>query len=232
VRCAPLPVGWAKNHRNASRDRALRREKSTLSGFQRPRAAFFTGLLALSSRLKDLPPIDALAHPNNGDKFAKHAPLLDAATASEATAQDSAAAFIIICDYSLQRLAAEGMTADTRTIGPEAYNGVKLNQAIWALANQARHLHQWQQNNWDPESYAVLLALEVFPTYHDAARLFLEKLNLPAYVEFEDRLTSTARDVLAGTGFELTATGPGIVSISIVSRNADAPGDRDTVDGQ
>jgi hypothetical protein len=90
-----------------------------------------------------------------------------------------------------------------------------LNRAIWALANQARHLHEWQQNDWDENSYKVLVALDLFPTYHDASRLFLEKLNLPSYVDFEERLTKTTLDVLKRTGLELTRTGPGIVTLTM-----------------
>ena len=170
---------------------------------------------ALKQRYAALPPLDFYTLRIGGDTDQGHSTLLDAQKAAEATAQDSAAAFIIICDYSLQRLRTEGETPDTRTLGADAYNGVKLNRAIWALANQARHLHEWQQNDWDEKSYEVLVTLDLFPTYHDAARLFLEKLNLQSYIDFEERLTKTALDVLKVTGLELTRTGPGIVTLTM-----------------
>lgn len=173
---------------------------------------------ALQLRYDALPPLDLYSVPGNGG--GEHAAVLDGKLGAEATAQDSAVAFIIICDYSLQRLRSEGGAADTRTLGLDAYGGVKLNQAIWALGNQARHLHEWQQNRWDPKSYEVLVRLGLFPTYHDAARLFLEKLNLASYVDFEERLTHTAIDALKGSGFELTRNGPGIVTLTMVGSQA------------
>ena len=170
---------------------------------------------ALKRRFDALPPMDLYTLGLNSDADLEYSTLLDGQKGAEATAQDSAVAFIIICDYSLQRLRTEGKTADTRTLGADAYRGVKLNKAIWALANQARHLHDWQNNNWDEKSYEVLVALGLFPIYHDAARLFLENLNLPSYVDFEERMLDTARDVLRETGCDLTRTGPGIVRLTM-----------------
>lgn len=167
---------------------------------------------ALGLRYDALPPLDLYSIPNNGG--GEHATLLDGKLAAEATARDSAVAFVIICDYSLQRLRTEGKTADTRSLGPDAYNGVKLNRAVWALANQARHLHEWQQNQWDKKSYEVLVKLDLLPTEHDAARLFLEKLCLRSYIDFEERLMQTAADVLGGLG-SLIRNGPGIVTIAV-----------------
>jgi len=170
---------------------------------------------ALKQRYDALPPLDPYTLGIGGGEDLGHSALLDVKIGAESNAQDSAAAFIIICDYSLQRLRTEGDTADTRTLGPDAYNGIKLNSAIWALANQARHLHAWQKNDWDAKPYEVLIALDLLPTYHDAARLFLEKLDLTAYVAFEEMLISTARDVLKAIGFELTRNGPGIVTLTM-----------------
>jgi hypothetical protein len=173
---------------------------------------------AMRQRYAALPPLDPYKLPIDGQRDLGHSALLDGAIAAEATAQDSASAFMVICDYSLQRLGTEAAVVDTRTIGADAYNGVKLNQAIWALANQARHLHKWQQNNWHQEPYDVLVALELFPTYSDSARLFLEKLQLASYIDFEERLTATALDILKGTGFELTRMGPGIVTLTMMAQ--------------
>lgn len=175
----------------------------------------WTEALALRQRLKAVPPLDLTKPRTPGDDDLGYTEFHDDAVAAEATAQDSAAAFMIICDYSLRRLRTEGDTVDTRTIGADAYNGVKLNKAIWALANQARHLDKWQQNDWHRESYEALVALDLFPTYDGAARLFLERLNLPSYLDFEERLTMTVHDVLKPAGLELTRTRPGTVRISM-----------------
>jgi hypothetical protein len=140
-------------------------------------------------------------------------------TAAQATAEDSAVALILIADYSIRRLGKEGdgEIPDTRTIGGDAYNGVKLNEAIWALANQARHLHEWEAKNAaSPREHAVFLALNLPPLYHQAARMFLEQMSLPSYIDFEDRLAQTALDVLAASPFRLDAASAGMVTIRMV----------------
>lgn len=219
-----LPLGIEQTARTAGAFAgAVRAKRDTLQTLYYSAKNSWTEARSLRARYDALPPFDPYEHALNGSTDVGHSTLLDAAIAAEVTAQDSAAAFIMICDYSLQRINAEGLTVDTRTIGGEAYNGVKLNRAIWALANQTRHLHKWQQNDWHQESYNVLVSLQLRPTYPDAARLFLEKLELSAYVDFEERLTATAEDLLQGTGLQLTRFGPGIVTMTIRADLGSAP---------
>jgi hypothetical protein len=67
-------------------------------------------------------------------------------TVAEQTAQDAAWALMLIVDYALQRLGDSIRPVDTRDLGPKLSTGVRLSEVIWALANQARHLHEWMQN--------------------------------------------------------------------------------------
>lgn len=194
---------------------AIRAKRDTLQTLYYAAKNSWAEAQALRKRYAALPRVDPYTLQIDSKADTGHSMLLDGAIGAEATAQDSAAAFILICDYSLQRLSTEGSITDTRTIGAEAYNNVKLNRAIWALANQARHLHKWHQNNWHQEPYDVLMALDLYPTFSDAARRFLEKLDLASYVDFEERLMATAHDVLTPTGYEVTRSGPGIVTLTM-----------------
>ncbi|HEV3155920.1 MAG TPA: hypothetical protein VGZ00_01095 [Candidatus Baltobacteraceae bacterium] len=56
-------------------------------------------------------------------------------------------ALVFLVDLPLQRFTNEvgiGIN-ELKEIG-KVYNGVKFNSAIWALANQARHLKDWKAN--------------------------------------------------------------------------------------
>ena len=123
--------------------------------------------------------------------------LFDAQTEAEATAQDAACALMLLADACIQRLrrAADGVP-DTRTIGANTKNGVRLNAAIWALANQARHIDSWvsttDENLERYEEARTIRALDYDPRNLNVAREFVS-LDLPqTYVEFEDMLLQTA----------------------------------------
>ncbi len=92
-----------------------------------------------------------------------------------------------------------------------------MNEAVWALANQARHLHDWEAKNAaSPREQGVFLSLNLPPLFHQAARMFLEKMSLPSYIDFEDRLAQMAFDVLAGSPYRLDTASAGMVTIMMM----------------
>lgn len=137
--------------------------------------------------------------------------LLNAKSAAEATAQDAASAFVLILDYAIRRLRRAIKPIDTRTLGPQVRNGVRLNAAIWALANQARHADAWlavpaANIDNDPDarnSVRVFRTLALDPHDLNAAREFVCGLNVNSYVAVEAMLLATAHEVLAGTSWRL-----------------------------
>jgi hypothetical protein len=130
-----------------------------------------------------------------------------ARSSAVSSAQDSAIALMIIIDYSLQRFRQAANIEDLRIVGVEAYSGVKLNEAIWSLANQARHLQEWERRDEakleTQDEIKVLRRLGLDPRSHDAAREFLARLNAASYLDLEEKLISTAHEILRGTGYEL-----------------------------
>lgn len=137
--------------------------------------------------------------------------LLNAKRAAEATAQDAASAFVLILDYAIRRLRRDIAPVDARILGPQVRNGVRLNNAIWALANQARHADDWlavpvADIDNDPvarNSVQVFRALALDPHDLNAAREFICGLNVNSYVAIEEMLLATAHEVLVGTGWRL-----------------------------
>ena len=124
--------------------------------------------------------------------------VLNAKNAAEATAEDSAITFVLMVDRALQRLRPGIGAVDTRDLGPEIVPGVRLNRVIWALANQARHLHEWvaradAQLHAQPDVQAIV-ALKQDPRNENAAREIIMGMNLNSYLALEEMLIQTARD--------------------------------------
>jgi hypothetical protein len=148
--------------------------------------------------------------------------LRDAKTTAEATAQDSAWALILILDYSLQRFASAAPETDSRAVGPEVGNGVKLNAAIWALANQARHLHDWEGRKPEllekQQDVAFIRQMGFDPLNPNAAREFLcvTLRAVSSYIAFEKMLMQTAYDVLNGTEWRLGVVTAGTLRLDPV----------------
>src|ERR1700693_4718124 len=74
-------------------------------------------------------------------------------TIAQWMSQDCANALMLIVGYSLERFLAAvyskplsryDLHSALNTLGPDAYNGVKLGTAIVALGDHARHLHEPQ----------------------------------------------------------------------------------------
>jgi len=121
----------------------------------------------------------------------------DAHTVSLGTAQDSAYALMVILDYSLQRFAREAQLKNVIDLGQKAYGGATFNEAIYALANQARHLHAWMDGDKPSKRNATIFSmLALDPSHGHAACAFLENLRLKTYLDFEERVLSTPRDIL------------------------------------
>lgn len=164
-----------------------------------PRAALNSGPLGMS-------PLNGFIV-SVGDVLPRHE-ALNGQRAAEASAQDSACALMLILDYSIQRLRDEVAPLDTRDVGHEIQPGIKLNKAIWALANQARHAHKWltcaDAQLYAQEDVQTLVALRHDPRNLNAAReLLLVGMHLSAYLTLEDMLIETAREILAPTGWKL-----------------------------
>jgi hypothetical protein len=144
--------------------------------------------------------------------------LINSARAAEATAMDSASTLVLILDKILQRLGLRIGDLDTRDLGPDIEQGIKLNRAIWALANQARHLHKWVTRA-DAELHAqkdvkTIVALRHDPRNENAARELLCGMHLNSYLALEDKMIETAREVLATTGWSLTLLSAGSYRLS------------------
>ena len=152
--------------------------------------------------------------------------LVNAKTAAEATAQDSALALMLIVDYSLQRFH-DAAAVDTRTIGDELADGVKLNAVIWALANQARHLHEWQRCGTDKleanPSVKIIRALKHDPLNPNVAREVLCGLEIGSYVDFEEMLLTTAHEALKGSGSILALVTAGTFILDADRETPDLP---------
>jgi hypothetical protein len=118
---------------------------------------------------------------------------------AEQTAQDAAWALMLIVDYALQRLGDTIKPCDIRVLGPILSVGVRLSAAIWALANQARHLHDWMQTLnerlEENPSVKIIRALQYDPLNPNAAREVIATLPYEAYVDLEDAIFAIAKDV-------------------------------------
>ena len=127
-------------------------------------------------------------------------------TIAEQTAQDAAWAFVLIADYALQRLADSVEPLDTRELGPTLAHGVRLSAAVWALANQARHLHKWMNEAPDVlarnPSVVIIRSLQHDPLNPNAAREVLAALPYPAYVDFEDAISEIANEAAVAANSE------------------------------
>lgn len=119
---------------------------------------------------------------------------------------DAANALIMLIDAPLKRFGrASGI--DQRTMGDDAYNGVKFSEAIHALANRHRHLDEWSEMNATKNevlkrnpSVKVLVALDVDPLAFDTAYHVVNKCGFKSYHDFEQRLLSIPRALLASIG--------------------------------
>ncbi|HET9392205.1 MAG TPA: hypothetical protein VFO29_01595 [Candidatus Rubrimentiphilum sp.] len=143
----------------------------------------------------------------------------ESSTIELSVSQDAANAFVLIVDYSLERFAEEADldSKDCRKLGVETYGGVKLNDAIYALANHARHLHSWRK---DPKNiHAInrdtLKQLGIDPLDDHAACRFLHNVAIPSYLDLEASLIITAHEALAGTGQQLAFTHRGVDAVPI-----------------
>jgi hypothetical protein len=115
-------------------------------------------------------------------------------------AQDSANALMLIVGYSLERFLAavwsrplerKDLHDALKTLGFDAYHGVKLGSAIVALGDLARHLHEPQAEppkRLKPRTKEVLDALCLGETHNEAAAQFLQNLqkNNPAFQSYDD----------------------------------------------
>jgi hypothetical protein len=177
---------------------------------------------AFHQRRLVLPPEDG-PHDSAAEKARQT--LADGQHAAEATARDAAWAFVLIVDYAIRRLGADLMAAKSATpdplaIGAESLHGVKLNDAVRAFANQARHLHDWmvlgataiQTDRFSKASVATIKKLGYDPLEDDAAREFLQALNVNSYLHLEELLIQTARDVFKAEGYEMGPISPGSYS--------------------
>lgn len=122
-------------------------------------------------------------------------------TATLATAQDLANAFVLIVDYSLRRFwkAAGRKFTHYRSTGIEAYPGtsVRLNNAFMALADQVRHLEETLETGRlkKRENQEAFEALGLDQSHDSAPCLFLVNMNgaLHNYQAVEQRIISNAR---------------------------------------
>jgi hypothetical protein len=119
-------------------------------------------------------------------------------TVAEQTAQDAAWALMLILDYALQRLKDTIAPIDTRDLGPTLSPGVRLTATIWALANQARHLHEWMQTPSSEleknASVRIIRALQHDPLNPNVAREIIAALPYEAYADLEDAILVIAED--------------------------------------
>jgi hypothetical protein len=145
--------------------------------------------------------------------------LVDAKSAAEATAQDSACAFMLIVDATIQRLRTGLDGMDTRDLGPTIEDGVKLNAAIWALANQSRHIHTWAHCDAteleQKQEAQIFRRLRHDPMNLNAAREVLCGLRVNSYVNLEALLLATADDAIAGTGRSIEFVSAGTFLINV-----------------
>ncbi|MGB8267323.1 MAG: hypothetical protein WCE44_13410 [Candidatus Velthaea sp.] len=168
--------------------------------------------------------------PNGSEELIRT--LEDAQHAAEATAQDAAWSFMLIVDYAIRRLEQEMREINTRapsllTLGAETRTGVRLNAAIRAFANQARHFHEWialgaaeiASRNESKRNVATIIALDYDPLDANASREFLSYFPVMSYFDLEGQLLQTARDAITAEGDELGIVLPG--SYSIITRSRD-----------
>ena len=117
---------------------------------------------------------------------------------AEQTAQDAAWALMLIADYAIQRLNDSIKPVDTRELGPVLATGVRLSACIWALANQARHLHEWMQTPIErleeKLSVKIIRALQHDPLNPNVSREVIAALPYEAYVDFEESIFAIADD--------------------------------------
>jgi hypothetical protein len=143
----------------------------------------------------------------------------NALTVAQSVSQDSANALMLIVDYSLQRFAQDARLNDWRNLGVEAYGTVSLNSAIYALANQARHLHDWKKSpgSIHKANADAFKGLGLDPLHDQAAPQFLQNLALPSYVDFEKGLLATPCAVLERSGWRLIFGCFGVDAVPLAS---------------
>jgi hypothetical protein len=110
--------------------------------------------------------------------------LTELRTTALAASQDSANALMLLIDSSLRRFAENEKTKVKwwwKDVG-DHFNGVKLNKAVWALANHARHLHTWRTHRDNPSceqqrSMDVIRELGMDPFHDHVACVYLVNLH-------------------------------------------------------
>lgn len=124
-------------------------------------------------------------------------------TIAQWMSQDCANALVLILDYAIVRylsssgaLKSSGRAELHRELerrGPHAYGGVKFARAIAALADLARHLHEFQSND-EPRSHVkeVLEKLALDKKHDQAAASFLQNLCIQGYDDFEQSIQAIA----------------------------------------
>ena len=124
---------------------------------------------------------------------------------------------MLIVDYALQRLRQAIAPTETRTLGPDLQPGVRLNAAIWALANQARHAHAWETRDdaalEAQEEVQVIRALRHDPRNLNASREIICALPVNSYIDIEDMLLATAHEVVRGTRYHLGMIAAGVARL-------------------
>jgi hypothetical protein len=134
---------------------------------------------------------------------------------------------MLIVDYSRRMFESAAGGICTRSLGPYITTDVTLNSAVWALANQARHLHSWTLR--DPAVLEQRPEIEVIrklghdPLNPRAARevLCVGLRDVPSYVRLEEMLIETAHDALKGTGRRLALVTAGTMRLDVVRDDDD-----------
>ena len=144
----------------------------------------------------------------NAEPDEEHQRLIDDTAAQMAYYEDGSNALIMLCDASLRRLG-RSSRLHPRDYGVEAFNAVRLSEAIWALANRYRHISEWRETSLSQlksnSTFKVLIKLDLDPMKDDAASQVLRKVNFRSYRAFENALLSCAREMLP-KGVAVTAT--------------------------
>jgi hypothetical protein len=137
--------------------------------------------------------------------------------AYEHAAQDAASALMLIVDYARREaFTPEELESKARSLGLKLQHGasnagaaepVELNRAIWALANQARHVHQWKRRSEDDLlsdskskcSVSIIKRLGYDPRDLRAARELIGRNGIvQSYIEFEEMLLETVYEIQRG----------------------------------
>jgi hypothetical protein len=126
--------------------------------------------------------------------------------ANRALYTDAASALILISATELDRLHRRA-SVDLFERGAETYvHGIYIARAIYALANQYKHLAKWRSEGTLNDDAPIVAALVGEASREDAAAEFLLR-GYPRYEEFEDALLSCADNIV--TDGSIPASGRG-----------------------